>query len=268
MKKNGGSLLAVFAMTCGCIGLVACAVSVFGVWRIKTTLDRVSEQGFAQVDDSLANVRDRVVDTEQRVRAAKVAVEDVEQSLKNWTKREATDRIATRLDVEHKAERLAAGLQQVDRGLEISQSSLQVVRQALELGASSGAPLDTGPIERLLEELESLRAELTDAAETVERICARTAEAGEEKLFEIDMDQAARLVLRAMATVSSVDSRLGGFANRIVEVQTRVIEANSRSRRWLRIATILIVLLILWMAAGQYALCLYGWRRLRGRELP
>ena len=135
MEKNVRSLLAILATTFGCIGLVLCAVSILGLWRITSVLERGSERVLAQADESLGSVLDRVLETSQRVRAAVVTLEDVKQRLEHWARREVVDRVAAGLDVEHTFEQFAIGVQHVDRGLELTQSSLQVVIQALELAA-------------------------------------------------------------------------------------------------------------------------------------
>ena len=194
------------ALLLGCAGVAVCVAGIVGVWLVSSRLGRVAENLFGRVDNAFVAVRDRVDGAGQRVRAARITSEDIEQNLKDWTKREARDRLTSRLGVEEKAERLADGLQQVDHWLEFSESSVQLVQQALELGNAAGAPVETDPAERLLEELASIRVRLTEATESVEGIRERTAEAGEERSLRERIDQAVRLALRVIATLSSIDS--------------------------------------------------------------
>jgi hypothetical protein len=252
-------------LSLGCMGVVVCIVGIIGTWLVGSRLNRATENVFAQIDSALVVVRGKVVAAEQRVRAAKIDSEDIEQSLKNWTKEEVGDRLTLRLGIEEKTERLASSLQQADHWLEFSESSLQLVQQALELANATGAPIETKPVEtkpadRLLEELASLRAHLMEATGLLERIRERTAEAGEEKSLKEKIDQAVQLALRVIATLSSVDSRLGDFGNRLSETQTKAKNLKIKTQRWIRVAMIGITLLILWMAAGQISLCLRGWQ--------
>lgn len=250
-------------LSLGCIGVVVCIVGILGVWLLGSRLNRVTENVFARIDSSLVVVRGKVVGTGQRVRAAKISSEDIEQSLKNWTKKEVGDRLTVQLGIEEKTERLASSLQQADHWLEFSESSLQLVKQALELGNATGAPIETKSADRLLEELASLRVQLTEASDLLERIRARTAKADEEKSFKEKIDQAVRLALRVIATLSSIDSRLGDFGNELSQTQTKARNLKIKTMRWISVTKIGITLLILWMAAGQISLCLHGRQGLR-----
>jgi hypothetical protein len=261
-------LLNLLALFLGFIGLVGCFALVVGVWIISARLSQVTENLFGKLDGSLVVVRERVAQTHDRVEASKITTEGIEKTLKDWTKREADERLALRLNAAEKTERLASTLQQADHWLEVSESSVELVQQALSMGSLAGAPMDTTSVDGLIEEIASFRSQLAEATEFVARIHERTAEASEEKSLEERIEQAVQLALRVVATLGSIDSRLEKFENRLSETQKNLQGLKTKTRRWILVVTIGITLLMVWMAAGQVALCLLAWNGLRRTGRP
>jgi hypothetical protein len=71
------------------------------------------------------------------------------------------------------------------------------------------------------------------------------------------------LALRAAATLGVIDSGLDKLEDRLSKTQDDLKGLGARTLRWILIATIVVASLTVWMAAGQAALCLLGWRGLR-----
>jgi hypothetical protein len=128
--------------------------------------------------------------------------------------------------------------------------------------------MDTTSVDGLIEEIASFRSQLAEATEFVARIHERTAEASEEKSLEERIEQAVQLALRVVATLGSIDSRLEKFENRLSETQKNLQELKTKTHRWILVVTIGITLLMVWMAAGQVALCLLAWNGLRRTGRP
>ena len=255
--------LALFVLSLGFLGVIACVAGVAAVWSVGSRLSRTNENVFDAVDKSLVAVRDRVLKTQRRVQELKITSEDIRESLKNWTRKAASERLTSRLAVREKAEKLELGLQQVDLWLEMSGASIQGVQQALELGSSMGAPVDSEFVDPLLEKFASIRSQLKQATETVDGIRMRTAEIADDATLEERIDQAVQLALRVLVTLGEIDSRLGESANKLSEVQTKGQYLKSKTHSFIVIAQIAAVLLIAWMAAGQASLCLHGWKDYR-----
>jgi uncharacterized coiled-coil DUF342 family protein len=256
-------VLGLFVFLLGLVGLIASIAAMVGVWSVNARLIEVTEHVFGAIDRSLVVVRQRVAQADERVGASKITTEGMERTLRDWAQRETRERVGSRFGVEEKAERLATGLKQADQWLEFSQSSVGLVQQALELGNSAGAPVETEPADRLLEELGSLRGELAQAIESVEKIRDRTSEAGDEKSLRQRVEQAAELALRVIATLGSLESRLGDLDSRLSQARTRMQELTTATVRWIRIAAAAVTLLIVWIGAGQVSLCLHGWKGMR-----
>ena len=261
-------VLRLLALLLGLIGIVGCVAAIVGAWLVSARLSQVTENVFETIDGSLIVVREQVAQTQERVEEAKISTEGMAETLKDWTKREAGERLAQRLNVAGTTDRLASTLQKADHWLEVSESSVELVQQALSIGSAAGAPMDTAPVDGLIEEIASLRMQLAEAAELVARIHQRTAEASEDKSLEERIEQAVQLALRVVATLSSIDSRLEKLENRLAGTQRSLQGLKTRTTRWILVVTIGITLLMVWMAAGQVALCFLARNGLRRPPLP
>ncbi len=256
-------ILRLLTLLFGLLGLAGCIAAIVGNWSVSARLSQATENVFGTIDRSLVVVLERVAQTQDRVEAAKITTEDIEKTLKDWAKREAGERLALRFDVAEKTDQLASTLQQADHWLEISEASVELVQRALSMGSSTGAPTDTTSVDRLIAEIASLRTQLGDTIEVVARIHERVTKTGEEKLLGRRLEQTLQLALRVVATLGLLDSRLEKFENRLAETQNNLQGQKIRTLRWILVVTIGITLLMVWMAAGQIALCLLAWNGLR-----
>jgi uncharacterized coiled-coil DUF342 family protein len=184
---------------------------------------------------------------------------DIEQSLRNWTRREASQRLALQLDAVGKVERLTSTLQQSDHLLEISESAMGLVQEMLSIRQSTSASTETASIDQLIEEIASLRNQLAEAITIVTRIRDGIADINEGKPLEERIEQAVQFALRVVATLGTLESSLQKLADRFGATQSHLRELNTDTKRWILVLTIGVTLLILWMAAGQVALCRVGW---------
>jgi hypothetical protein len=257
------TLIALLVSVLGFLGVVACGAGIAVVWSAGSRLSRTNEKVFDQMDESLGTVRDHVLDAQRRVQESKITTEEIGQGLKNWTREKSSDQLETRLAIGDKTETLSQGLHQADVWLELSGSSFQNVRRALEMGNAIGAPVDTELVDPLIEELSKLRSQLGQATETVDGIHERVTEVSDGESREEKREQAVQLALRAVATLSEIDSRLGESADRLSETQTKGQQLKSRTQSYILAARIGVVLLIAWMALGQISLCLVGWKGYR-----
>ena len=246
-------------MLIGALGVGVCVAAAVVVWLICSRLSQVNDRAFDRIDTALAASRDRVLDAQKRVQESKITTEDVRQGVENWARREATERLTSRLDLENKIGRLASGLQEADRWLEVSGASLQGVQQAMEVADSLGAPADATRLDLLLEKLGALRSQFKQSIETVDAIRARVDQATEGETLEERISRLAQLALRVVATLSDIDSRLGQFADGIVATQAKGQQLKGRTHSYIVTAQICAMALLAWMAVGQVFLGRYGW---------
>jgi hypothetical protein len=258
------SLLCIVGIFLGGMGLVISFAVIAILWMISVQFDRGVVKVFSKLDHSLVVVRQRLDQSRECLAAAKITVQDVETALRGWTRQEAAQRIESRTEAAEKTERLASALRQVDNWLEMSESSVEVLNDVLSIAQSTSIPAERTRLEPLLEELASLRTVCLEATELADRVHERVAEASDDNSTEERVGQVVQLVLRAVATLSSIDSRLEKCAETLSETRGQLQELKSQTHRWILIATVVVTLLLGWMAAGQGALCRlawHGWRQ-------
>jgi chromosome segregation ATPase len=257
-------LLNLLIVLIGALGVVVCVAAAVVVWFTSSRLTQVNDRVFDRIDTVLAGSRDRVLDAQKRVQDSKITMQDVRQGIEGWARKEAAERLTSRLELENKVERLAAGLRQCDVWLELSGASLQGVQQALDVTSSLGAPADAALLDPLLERLGALRDQLKQSTDAVDTIRARLDQATEGETLEERISRLAQLALRVVATLSDIDSRLGQFADGIVATQAKAEQLKNRTHGYIITAEVCAMALIAWMAVGQVFLGRYGWIRGNG----
>jgi hypothetical protein len=254
------------ALCLGLIGSLACIAAMIGAWYVEARLCRATDRLFEKLGGTVGAVQTRVVRVRERLQDSKVTAEDLAESLKQWTKQEALDRVAMRLDAGKKTEKLTSILQQTDDWLEFSESACGLVEQAMSIAV----PADANRLEGFVEELAGLREWLADATETVGRIRdsltkENDAEKGENgtKPLGPRIEKGVELTLRVAVILGSMDHQLRELTDRLSHAQQYLQESNATALHRIRLATIAVTLFILWLGAGQLALASYGYRSLR-----
>ena len=243
----------------GVLGVAVCIAAGVLVWLTGARLIQANEKLFERVDVALAAGRDRVLDVQKRVQESKITTEDVRQGVENWARREGSQRLASRPEVDLTVDRLAQGLKQADSWLELSGASLQNVQQAMDLARSMGASADAAVVDPLIERLAALRRQLAQSTEEVDAIRERVDRAAEGETLEDRVARLAQLTLRVIATLSDIDARLGQFADGFTATQVRGRQLENQTHRYIVIAAICALVLIAWMAVGQIFLSRHGW---------
>ncbi len=226
-------------------------------------LRHTTETVFDRAGNSLVVIQERTKRTQDRVQASAITTEDIAASLKEWSKREAAQQLAEQLNLAEKSDKLRPVMQQADDWLELSASSAESVQQALSIVSALGAQIDTGIIDRVIDEIASLRVQLTEATDFVEKIQEQTTATLRDETLEERIPRAVQLTVRVIATLSSVDSRLEKFATRLLETQKNLQVLKIKTIRWIWVVTITVAILVAWMAAGQFALSWLVWKSLR-----
>jgi hypothetical protein len=253
-------LFPLLAAMFGLLGIVACAAALAGVWSTASRLNKASENVFDVLDNSLLAVRERVDGAQKRVQESKITTEGIRQSVRNWTLEETSQRLATRLKLAEKTERLALALHQADQLLQTSEASIQGVQQAIEIASSLGAPVDAAFVDSLQERLKELRRQFKQSTETAAAIRENVSKAAEGEVSQERITQVAQLALRVVATLGQIDTRMGQLEGRLSDLQSRGQQLKSKTHFYIVTAELCAVLLIAWMAAGQVCMCRHGWK--------
>jgi methyl-accepting chemotaxis protein len=259
-------VVAVLAMAFGFLGVVACILGVYAVWLAGSRLDHANDRVFAIIDRSLTAARDRVLGVQQRVQKFRLTTDEIGKLVRDWAAKQATERALSRLEIESKADLLAQKLQQANLWLETTNESLQGAQQLLETASSLGAPVDAASVDEVLGTLTSLRSRVQQAQATVEAVREFIANVDDVASAEERTSRAIRLVTRVIVTISEIDTRLGELAHRLSEVQASAGPLKAHTSNYIVGATSVGWLVFAWMAAGQVALCSFGWKTWRRRR--
>ena len=176
---------------------------------------------------------------------------------------EAGERLAQRVNLAEKSEKLLSVLEQADVLLKLSSSSTESAQQALAALNAIELPIDAQMIDAVNEQLVSLRSQLAEAKNFVEKLRDAVAAIGADEPPKERIERAVQISLSLIATLGSIDSRIEKFQTRLSETQNNLHSLKSRSIGCIRLVTIAAAVLIVWMAAGQLALSYLAWRSLR-----
>ena len=258
-------ILSFLALTLGVLGTIVCLALIIGVWLVNAKLSATTQDLFGQVNDTLAEIRERVPPAQERFEAAKITVQDIEHTLREWTKKEVGQQLSERLELSERTERLASSVQQADQWLEMSEAALELIQRVLS--ASRPSEVDKGKsVGALLEEIATLRTQLSEIEDFANAVHERTTPGGDRKSIRERIEQAAQLAVRAAATLGLIEAGLEELDTKLYQAQLDLQELESSTLRWILIATLVITLLVLWMLAGQFSLCRWAWQGLRSRR--
>ena len=192
----------------GVLGVIGCVAVVLVSWSMASRLNRATDSLFGGFESAFSTAQQQVSRAGDRVEDLKLNAESINAGLKDWGANEVTTRVSSRLRVEESVGRLDSGLEQTDQWLEVMESSVQVVHQAMESGRLLGIPVKVDAVERLLEEVTAVRVALSNIREPVAAIGEQVSQLGEEKSEPDQVGAMIRLSARLIATFGSIGTRL------------------------------------------------------------
>jgi hypothetical protein len=254
--------MALTALAAGFLGVVACMVAVYPVWLVGSRLARTNERVFVKVDKGLVSAQRGVRRVQKRLRESKVSTKEIAQNLRNWSKNQAKERLVSAVEIERRAEKLAGHLQTAHEWLETATESIRGIQNVLELGAGVGAPVDAISLEKVLEALTSLQDRLQETERSVNAVrelaVNRVGESEENRLSRIF-----RLLGNTEVIAGAMDDRLEDSLTRLSQVQADAQQWQAWICHYILLTTLAGSMLLAWIAAGQAALCLCGWKTFR-----
>jgi hypothetical protein len=257
-------VIAFLALVLGFLGVVACVAGIYVAWSLGSRIEQANEKVFATLDKGLDAAQDRLRGVQKRVGESKVTAMEIQQYLRDWSKRRAGERLVSHLEIDSRADKLAGRLQTADVWLETSTESIRGIQQVMELGNSLGADMEPASVEEIVAKLASLRSALQQTQRTVEEIREATA-ARESDSEDTRVSRVTKLVGRTLLALSDIDTRLENSVARLSDMRANARESKARMSNYILLTTIGCSLLLAWVALGQAALCLCGWRQARKR---
>ncbi len=253
-------LASLLALTLGSVGLLACMVGIFGVWLIKSRLDQANETVTVGLDKGLTSIQDRVRDAQRRIQDSKITASTMSQQLRDWSVEKAKERIVTQLDIEAQTNKLAGQLQSADALLKSSTELFQGGREILVIANQLGASVDPVFLDSALAKLDDARSKLQEVEGSVSEV-SQLAAVRDDKSEQTRLNRTLKLVTRTLVTIGEIDTRLDQTVTGLSELQTEAQLLSARISNFILFVAVVACLLLLWLAAGQAALCVVMRRR-------
>ncbi|HET6324074.1 MAG TPA: hypothetical protein VFG04_05195 [Planctomycetaceae bacterium] len=249
----------IFALAAGSFGFIACIAGAYPISLVKTRLDRTNERAFLTIDKGLASARDRVRAVQERVRESKIGTNEIGPKLRDWRASKANERLAAAVEIKSRIEKIIGRLHTADELLQKSMDSIGVIRQALDWLFLIGVPADSISPEKVLEKLASTQGKLQEIESLItgvgEFIVNPAGESEDSRLSRVF-----ELLGNTELAAGTIDTRLEESANRLSQMQADAQQLRARISNYILFTTIGSYLVFAWIAAGQAALCLFGWK--------
>lgn len=256
--------LAVLALVFGGMGFVACLAGVYFVWRTGTQLEQSKKRLADFLDTGISTAQTRLTGVHERVAESRITVQEVTNKVAEQAKEKVGERLLAKLDLERHTESLSQKLGVADQWLESSSESIRQIQKFLELGQALGTSFDPAALDELLKRLTDSRASLAQAVKSVQNIrTAPTSADGEpeDKRRARIMELLARIVM----TIANIDDKLSQGLNWLSDVREQNRLTKVKIDRTIRLVAYASYGIHLWIAAGQVALCWWGWKSV-GRD--
>lgn len=256
-RKRSARSIALIAI--GGAGTLLCVAAMVGVWWLNWRLNHARQQLELAADEALELVGQKTIAARTVVGEANITANEMEQRLRTWNRENLTERASDRLELKPWLERVSQRVEQTQQVLEGTQEAVDAVERLLAIVGELGLPVSGEVLDTVSAQVVELRGEVDSIKTAVADLRAQLAD--DETVDQSRLLQAAQLFIRLLATFDRVDQRLSGLADRVLALQQQVAQVSNRTRWQLLLATMIVTLLLVWMAAGQVSL----WQRGIGR---
>ncbi|KAA5539442.1 hypothetical protein FYK55_24215 [Roseiconus nitratireducens] len=246
--------LRLIPMILGVLGIALCLVALFGLWTIRSRLDRVNREVFRKADSALVAADEQLERTRDQLASSKLTAQGVVDQLKAWSQVEAVEELDDRMQLSQKLDRFSFGLRQADHWMQMASTTADHADGLLSMAHEAGLAVDPGRLDGLRTDIQDLRSKLTDASEKVDLLSQRWSGEREDSSETLSAKPALQTASALIATVSDVETRLSDFQQRLGDVRTLATSLEAKSSGWIFWVAVALTAFVLWMAAGQYAL--------------
>lgn len=246
-----------FAMILGFLGIALCVACLVGVWIYYPQLTEKTRNVYSKIDEALVLAGDRIDRMQEKAADVNAMTSDFRSNLKDWGVKKGFDQ----LEVVRRAEQIATRLHQVVDSLAFAKSFLQKIRDAQRLAHPFSKGTETPKLDGLLEQIGKLEVQLSGIFDSIDRVRQQAEESAGEAALEGVIERALGEIVPAVKILDSTEERLENFSIRVTEIrsQSEAVEVHVLVGLWWGRLGASIVLL--WMALGQFALCVCSWRR-------
>jgi hypothetical protein len=242
--------------------LVLCLTGIVGVWIAKSRMDVIGEKAFWAADDTLAFMDGKLDRVEKGFKKVHGRVGVLSKSLEHFPQKEA--------ETKPEAASLLKTLdEEVFQPLKTAQTWLDSTHAiAVGVGRISEAVVSSEYATSHEDSMGvAMAGQLQEVSESVVEILT-TLQDIRQGLIDIrdEVLSARRIALRLIARLVQVEKRMANLCGRIESFHARVVEmkgeigtTRDNFHWWTMLGAVLVTVLLMWFAASQIGMVLYGW---------
>jgi len=248
-------LVGLVSGTAGLIGLVLGVAGLAGVWVGYTEVTRRVDAVFDRADQALAGAQDNLRQATDRLRQTEVELEAVRKREADRTADPPAQRPGRREASRKAVEALGPGVTEARATLVKATEAAMVANGLLdalaELPAVERVNVD---VDRLKEASDRL-SDLTERSTRLTEMLARAAPAGDDEVGG-ESSRAVEAVRRPIALADVGSERLESCRQSIAAGHARLV-------RWINGIAVVLTVVFVWIAVGQFSLLVHGWKLFR-----
>ena len=254
-----GKFCRVLAFVFGLFGSLLSVVAVGGVWvghaRVQTfnqQVDQAIDQTFVAFQESVTRVGNQVAD-------ARITTIELETELKELLAEVDIKKAVVRGRLRKHSQAITRTVVRTDQWLATAESSIELLQRVSESAETLGFDLERPDTRGLLGKIGTVRQKVSTLNDSLEAI------ENESIAFELqkNVDAIVRLSAKLVLTLTDVDERLANLAETIERTREASHLFFVRMERSIFHVCLAVTVLVIWLLAGQVALCWVGWRGLR-----
>ena len=261
LKRSAG----VLAMLLGILGIIACLAGIVKVWSLRGQIDDLVAVVSLQVDDALARLEGHSQNANRYISDAQVSVRELNARVKQRVSESRDVPFEEAADIDQIERQLYARVQLARDVIGFVGSTLDLVEQlsAVVQSASLFVKKDTRTMEDLVADVRDGKREMRRTSELVEEVTTALAEIREHRDVEENAKRITTLSAVIDTSLTKVKQHAESFNQGVVKTRATFTDLATRIHQRLLMLTLVLTLIIVWIAVAQLALAVIGWRLLR-----
>lgn len=253
-----GKFFRVLAFLFGLVGSLLGVAAIGALWIGHARVQSFNQQVDQAIDDTFAAFEDRVSGIGEQVAKAKSTSINLDEELKELLAESEIKKAVIRVRLQKQSQTISKTLVTTDQWLATAESSILLLQRVSESADTLGFDLERPDTGGLLDKIGTVRDKVSTLTDSLDAIQNESIELDVRKNLDAIVSLSAKLV----ATLTDVDQRLANLGQAIDSTREANRAFFMRMERSIFLACLAGTLLVIWLLAGQIALCLVGWRGL------
>jgi hypothetical protein len=252
------------------VALILCVAGIFGVWIAKSRVDAIGKDIFKAADNSLEFMDEKLDRIENAFKNGNRRIGLLSNAVKSLPEKEAEVKTEITSLLKSLDEEVFEPLKTAETWIDSTRAvvvGVGMVSEAVVTSEYAATHKDSMGV-AMAERLQSCSDSLVEILTTLQEV--------RQGLMDMrdDAASARRIVVRVVARLAQIETRMANISKRIERVHTGIIEMKGTVsdlkdsfHRWTMLVSVLFSLLLVWFAASQIGMIVHGWQ-VRRRPNP